>query len=132
VLLMGASSPMIAVVIDDDAAERSSVIEVLARAGLAVHSVSPATAVESVRRYSPVVTVLSIDIPDIPDTDGFEIARRIRAESATYLVVLSTRSAQSDVILGYQSGADCYMTKPLRPLELRARVEAMLRRARRS
>lgn len=120
---------MIAVVIDDDAAERSSVIEVLARAGLAVHSTSPATAVESVRRYSPVVTVLSIDIPDI---DGFEIARRIRAESATYLVVLSTRSAQSDVILGYQSGADCYMTTPLRPLELRARVEAMLRRARRS
>ncbi|MCE7481229.1 response regulator [Microbacterium profundi] len=127
---MGASSSqMIAVVIDDDAAERSSVIEVLARAGLAVHSVSPATAVESVRRYSPVVTVLGIDIPD---ADGFEIARRIRADSATYLVVLSTRSAQSDVILGYQSGADCYMTKPLRPLELRARVEAMLRRARRS
>lgn len=127
---MGASSSqMIAVVIDDDAAERSSVIEVLARAGLAMHSVSPATAVESVRRYSPVVTVLGIDIPD---ADGFEIARRIRADSATYLVVLSTRSAQSDVILGYQSGADCYMTKPLRPLELRARVEAMLRRARRS
>lgn len=124
-----ASSQMIAVVIDDDAAERSSVIEVLARAGLAVHSVSPATAVESVRRYSPVVTVLGIDIPD---ADGFEIARRIRADSTTYLVVLSTRSAQSDVILGYQSGADCYMTKPLRPLELRARVEAMLRRARRS
>lgn len=127
---MGAApSQMIAVVIDDDAAERSSVIEVLARAGLVVHSVSPATAVESVRRYSPVVTVLGIDIPD---ADGFEIARRIRADSATYLVVLSTRSAQSDVILGYQSGADCYMTKPLRPLELRARVEAMLRRARRS
>ncbi|WP_206476933.1 response regulator transcription factor [Microbacterium sp. KRD172] len=127
---MGAASPqMIAVVIDDDAAERSSVIEVLARAGLAVYSVSPATAVESVRRYSPVVTVLGIDIPD---ADGFEIARRIRADSATYLVVLSTRSAQSDVILGYQSGADCYMTTPLRPLELRARVEAMLRRARRS
>ncbi|WP_033106241.1 response regulator transcription factor, partial [Microbacterium profundi] len=127
---MGAASPqMIAVVIDDDAAERSSVIEVLARAGLAVHSTSPATAVESVRRYSPVVTVLGIDIPD---ADGFEIARRIRADSATYLVVLSTRSAQSDVILGYQSGADCYMTKPLRPLELRARVDAMLRRARRS
>ncbi|GGD75347.1 response regulator transcription factor [Microbacterium murale] len=124
-----ASSQMIAVVIDDDAAEHSSVIEVLARAGLAVHSVSPATAVESVRRYSPVVTVLGIDIPD---ADGFEIARRIRADSATYLIVLSTRSAQSDVILGYQSGADCYMTKPLRPLELRARVEAMLRRARRS
>lgn len=124
-----AASQMIAVVIDDDAAERSSVIEVLARAGLAVHSVSPATGVESVRRYSPVVTVLGIDIPD---ADGFEIARRIRADSATYLVVLSTRSAQSDVILGYQSGADCYMTKPLRPLELRARVEAMLRRARRS
>ncbi len=125
---MGAApSQMIAVVVDDDAAERSSVIEVLARAGLAVHSVSPATAVESVRRYSPVVTVLGIDIPD---GDGFEIARRIRADSATYLVVLSARSAQSDVILGYQSGADCYMTKPLRPLELRARVEAMLRRAR--
>ncbi len=124
-----APSQMIAVVIDDDAAERSSVIEVLARTGLAVHSTSPATAVESVRRYSPVVTVLGIDIPD---ADGLEIARRIRTNSTTYLVVLSTRSAQSDVILGYQSGADCYMTKPLRPLELRARVEAMLRRARRS
>lgn len=124
-----APSQMIAVVIDDDAAERSSVIEVLARAGLAVHPTSPATAVESVRRYSPVVTVLGIDIPD---ADGFEIARRIRADSATYLVVLSARSAQSDVILGYQSGADCYMTKPLRPLELRARVDAMLRRARQS
>ena len=62
--------------------------------------------------------------------DGFETARRIRAVSSTYIVMLTARADEIDTLQGLQSGADDYVTKPFRPRELRARIEAMLRRPR--
>lgn len=117
-----------AVVIDDGPGARSLLTTTLERAGFNVHSAVTATAgMELVRLHSPAVTTLDIDIPGV---DGFEVVRRIRSVSETYLVVVTARSSESDMLLGYQSGADCYLTKPFRPLELRARIAAMLKRPR--
>ena len=62
--------------------------------------------------------------------DGLTVAKSIRAFSSTYIVMLTARDEEIDVLLGLEAGADDYIAKPFRPRELRARVEAMLRRPR--
>src|SRR4029453_13354087 len=70
-------------------------------------------------------TTLDISLPGI---DGFEVARQIRGFSSTYIIMLSARVEEIDTLMGLDAGADDYLTKPFRPRELRARIEAMLRR----
>jgi DNA-binding response OmpR family regulator len=67
---------------------------------------------------------------NMPGIDGFETAKRIRAISSTYIVMLSARSEEIDALQGLEAGADDYVAKPFRPRELRARIDAMLRRPR--
>ncbi len=83
--------------------------------------------IEAVRRDSPTVTTLDVNMPGM---DGFETLRRIREFSATYIVMLTALGEEIDTLRGLESGADDYVTKPFRPRELRARIEAMLRRPR--
>lgn len=65
----------------------------------------------------------------LPDTDGFAICRKIR-ETHTYpVIMLTARDQEIDKILGLTLGADDYITKPFRPLEMIARVKAQLRRS---
>lgn len=118
----------IAVVIEDDEDIRELVSTVLEQAGYEVHGAGTgAEGVELVRRHHPVVTTLDVSMPGM---DGFETARRIRAISSTYIVMLTARTDEIDTIQGLQAGADDYLAKPFRPRELRARIEAMLRRPR--
>ena len=118
----------VAVVIEDDADIRSLLHAVLEQAGFEVHTASAGLeGVELVRQYDPIVTTLDVSMPGM---DGFETARRIRAFSSTYLVMLSARSEEIDTLQGLDAGADDYVTKPFRPRELRARIDAMLRRPR--
>ena len=77
------------------------------------------------REHEPILTTLDISLPGI---DGFEVARRIRSFSTTYIIMLSARDEEIDTLMGLDAGADDYLTKPFRPRELRARIEAMLRR----
>ena len=77
------------------------------------------------REHHPILTTLDVSLPGI---DGFEVARRIRAFSNTYVIMLSARDEEIDTLMGLDAGADDYLTKPFRPRELRARIEAMLRR----
>ncbi len=63
----------------------------------------------------------------MPGMDGLQICREVRAagpREAPYLILLTARQAQEDVIAGLEGGADEYLTKPIDPLELRARVRA--------
>ena len=118
----------VAVVIEDDPDIRSLVTEVLDQAGFTVYSAGTGTdGLELVRVHQPIVTTLDVSLPGM---DGFETARRIRGMSATYIVMLTARAEEIDTLQGLQAGADDYVTKPFRPRELRARIEAMLRRPR--
>jgi two-component system OmpR family response regulator len=122
------SDPGVAVVIEDDADVRNLVGAVLSQSGFEVH-VAPdgKVGVELVRQHE--ATVVTIDV-GLPDIDGYEVLRRIRAFSNCYVVMLTSRGDELDTLTALQSGADDYLTKPFRPRELRARIAAMLRRPR--
>ncbi|MCM3661614.1 response regulator transcription factor [Georgenia satyanarayanai] len=117
-----------AVVIEDDADIRFLLEVTLGQAGFEVTSAPNGQAgVDAVRELQPVITTLDISLPDF---DGFEVARRIRAFSDTYILMLTGRADEIDTLLGLEAGADDYVTKPFRPREIRARIEALLRRPR--
>lgn len=125
---MSVSEAQIAVVVEDDPDIRALVTAVLEQAGFVVHSAGTGLeGLELVTVHNPVVTTLDVSMPGI---DGFETAKRIRAVSSTYIVMLTARADEIDTLQGLQAGADDYLTKPFRPRELRARIEAMLRRPR--
>ncbi|MCI2957745.1 response regulator transcription factor [Agromyces atrinae] len=117
-----------AVIIEDDADIRHLLETVLEQAGFStVATGNGLDGIAAVRAYDPVITTLDVSMPGI---DGFETAKRIRTFSQTYIVMLSARSEEIDTLQGLEAGADDYLTKPFRPRELRARIEAMLRRPR--
>jgi DNA-binding response OmpR family regulator len=123
---MAEPTPRAAVVIEDDADIRNLLEAILGQAGFSCQTADSGLAgIEAVRTYQPVLTTLDVSLPGI---DGFEVARRIRAFSDTYIIMLSARDEEIDTLMGLDAGADDYLTKPFRPRELRARVEAMLRR----
>lgn len=118
----------VAVVIEDNADIRSLLGDVLDQAGFQVFSAATGLeGVELARKHEPLVTTLDVSMPGM---DGFETARRIRGFSNTYLVMLTARNDEIDTLQGLEAGADDYITKPFRPRELRARIDAMLRRPR--
>ncbi|WP_396658804.1 response regulator transcription factor [Microbacterium sp.] len=117
-----------AVVIEDDADIRSLLSTVLEQGGFDVHSAGDGySGLDLVRAHDPLVTTLDVNMPGM---DGFETAKRIRAVSSTYLVMVTARTEEIDALQGLDAGADDYITKPFRPRELRARIDAMLRRPR--
>ena len=74
---------------------------------------------------SPDLIILDLMLPDI---DGFEVCRQIRARSSVPILMLTARKEDVDKIIGLELGADDYLTKPFNPRELIARVRAVLRR----
>lgn len=123
-----AADALVAVIIEDDADVRSLLDEVFRAAGFqTVLAGSGLEGLAAIEEHGPVITTLDINLPGI---DGFEVARRIRRVSSTFIIMLSALADESDVVLGLTSGADEYLVKPFRPRELRARIEALLRRPR--
>ncbi|SNS33283.1 DNA-binding response regulator, OmpR family, contains REC and winged-helix (wHTH) domain [Geodermatophilus pulveris] len=115
-------------VVEDTEEIRELVCTVLRRAGMHVRAVaSGAQALTEVRRAVPDVVVLDLGLPD---ADGTEVCRQIRAESECYVLMLTARAEEVDLLIGLAVGADGYMAKPFSPRELVARVQAMLRRPR--
>ena len=120
--------PRRAVVIEDDDDIRHLLETVLTQAGFEVTARDNGyDGIEAVRAVSPTVITLDVNMPGI---DGFETAKRIRAFSDSYIVMLTALGEEIDTLQGLEAGADDYVTKPFRPRELRARIEAMLRRPR--
>ncbi|MET0735249.1 MAG: response regulator transcription factor [Microbacterium sp.] len=119
----------VAVVIEDEADIRSLLCDVLEQGGFVVYGAGTGReGLDLVREHQPLVTTLDVNMPG--GMDGFETARRIRAVSTTYLVMLTARTEEIDALQGLGAGADDYIAKPFRPRELRARIDAMLRRPR--
>jgi DNA-binding response OmpR family regulator len=83
-------------------------------------------ALAMLRREPPDLLVLDLMLPGL---DGWELCRRVRAEGALPIIMLTARDDDVDKIVGLELGADDYMTKPFNPRELVARVKAILRRA---
>ncbi len=101
---------------------------VLAKEGFLVNVVSSGRrAVDVARAERPDVVVLDLGLPD---ADGVEVCREIRAFSDAYIIMLTARDTEADKLVGLSVGADDYLTKPFSHRELIARIKAMLRRPR--
>jgi DNA-binding response OmpR family regulator len=115
-------------VVEDTEEIRELVTTVLVRAGLDVRAVGTGAAcLAEVRRDPPDLIVLDLGLPD---ADGTEVCRQVRAETGCYVLMLTARAEEVDLLIGLAVGADGYMAKPFSPRELVARVQAMLRRPR--
>ncbi len=114
-------------VVDDDAALSEMLGIVLRGDGIEpVFCADGSVALEVFRQARPDVVLLDVMLPG---RSGAEIARQIRAESDTPIIMLTALSETADVVAGLRSGADDYVTKPFKPRELLARVRAQARRS---
>ena len=117
-------------ILEDEENIRSFVVINLQRAGyVTVEAATGQEALDRLREHPDVdVAVLDIMLPDI---DGFEVCRRIRATSKRIgIIMLTARTQEMDKITGLMNGADDYVTKPFSPAELTARLDALVRRVR--
>ena len=117
-------------ILEDEENIRSFVVINLQRAGyVTVEASSGHEALDKLREHPDVdVAVLDIMLPDI---DGFEVCRRIRATSKRIgIIMLTARTQEMDTVTGLMNGADDYVTKPFSPAELTARLDALVRRVR--
>ena len=115
-------------VLEDEANIRSFVVINLNRAGY--ETIEAGTGEEALEqlRLNPDVRVALLDIM-LPDMDGFEVCRRIRAgNSKIGIIMLTARTQEMDKVTGFMTGADDYVTKPFSPAELTARIDALYRR----
>ena len=116
-------------VLEDEANIRSFVVINLKRAGYeAIEAGTGEEALSQLRR-NPDIKVALLDIM-LPDMDGFEVCRRIRASNSQIgIIMLTARTQEMDKVTGLMTGADDYVTKPFSPAELTARIDALYRRA---
>lgn len=85
-----------------------------------------AKGIKAVERESPDIVILEINLPDMT---GFEVLEKIRSFSDVPIIVLTVRDAAVDELRGLETGADDYIIKPFSPVNLLARVKAILRRS---
>jgi two-component system, OmpR family, catabolic regulation response regulator CreB len=113
-------------IVEDEPAIRDNIQFALESEGLA--TVQCGTGLEAL----PLLEQTQIDLVvldvGLPDINGFDLLKRIRASQRTPVILLTARNAELDRVLGLEIGADDYVVKPFSPRELAARVKAVLRR----
>jgi DNA-binding response OmpR family regulator len=114
--------------IEDDSRLAGMVSEYLGKAGFQVVHADSGTHGLALHGREPVDAVI-LDLM-LPDTDGLEICRQIRARSDSPILMLTARGDPMDRVVGLEMGADDYLPKPFEPRELLARLRAILRRSR--
>ncbi len=131
VLHMGACEPTLrrAVVIEDDA-DIASLLEVaLTSQGFEVRIAGDGLAgIEAVAETDPDLITLDVGLPGI---DGLEVCRRIRPTTDAYVIMVTAYGEEIDRLIGLETGADDYLTKPISVRELKTRVNVLFRRPRR-
>ena len=123
---MAAQAPRI-LLVDDEQAVQKLLTFPLRKDGYDV--VAAATGQEALERFRDGefdLVVLDIMLPQV---DGFEVCRQLRARSAVPIIMLTAKAEEFDKVLGLELGADDYITKPFSMREFRSRVKAVLRRA---
>lgn len=119
------NGPMI-LVVDDERSISEVVSLYLTRAGYRVKVVHDgAAALQALAGQKPDLVILDLMLPEV---DGLEITRQLRAQGETPIIMLTARRSEADRILGLEMGADDYVVKPFSPQELVSRVRAVLRR----
>lgn len=122
-------SPMMAaleiVIADDDVTVRTLVRAALENEGMECRLASNGPeALDYIRNRPPQAAVLDVNMPGM---DGFEVLAAIRAEGLpVHVILLTARQHQNDVVRGFSLGADDYIIKPVRPMELVARLKRLL------
>ena len=117
-------------VVDDESQIRRVLRAYLEADGFAVdEAATGAQAMDAVVDAQPTLVLLDVGLPDI---DGMEILRQLRARSEIYVILVTARSEELDKLVGLAIGADDYITKPFSPREVVARVNTVLRRDRTS
>jgi DNA-binding response OmpR family regulator len=115
-------------VVDDEPGIRMLLRAYLEKDGLEVaEAATGAEGVDAADTWRPDLILLDVGLPDI---DGLEVLRRVRATSDPYVVFVTARADEVDLLVGLSVGADDYVTKPFSPREVVARVRAVLRRGR--
>ncbi len=114
-------------IVDDDVELCSLLSEFLRREGYTVETVNDGNA-GFARASQGGYDLIVLDVM-LPGMDGFQILRRLRNGSRVPVLMLTARGEDIDRIVGLESGADDYLSKPFNPRELAARVKAILRRA---
>ena len=115
-------------VMGDEANIRSFVVINLKRSGYEPIEASTGEEAMAQIQTNPDICMALLDVM-LPDIDGFEVCRRIRATGSKMgIIMLSAKSQEIDKVTGLMMGADDYVTKPFSPAELTARVDALYRR----
>ena len=112
--------------VEDEADLRDDLVEYLDRCGFEVRGASRGAELDRLLESGP-ADVIVLDI-NLPDEDGFSVARRIRASSNAAIIMLTARSSLIDRVIGLELGADVYLVKPVDFREVEAQVKALMRR----
>ncbi len=113
-------------IVDDDMQLTSFLSRFLGKHGYKVQTAASGGQARALYNiHSTSLIVLDLNLPDV---DGFDIAKEIRTQAQTPIIMLSARNEVFDRIVGLELGADDYLTKPYEPRELLARIKAVLRR----
>jgi DNA-binding response OmpR family regulator len=115
-------------ILDDEENIRGFVVITLERAGYSVLEAETGEQAFEQLRKNPDIKVALLDIM-LPDTDGFEVCRKMRAADPQIgIIMISARTQKVDIVTGLMTGADDYIIKPFETAELTARVDALFRR----
>jgi DNA-binding response OmpR family regulator len=119
-----------ALVVDDAAENRMLVSALLIQQGFAVDQAADGEGAVAAAEQHPLdLIVLDVGLPDI---DGIEVCRRVREFSDAHVLMLTAQDTELDKVVGFEAGADDYVTKPFSIAELMGRVKAVLRRVTRA
>ncbi|GAA3406046.1 response regulator transcription factor [Paenibacillus hodogayensis] len=113
----------------DDETSILQLLEIVLRKEGFHHIYKAGTAQEALKllgRHKADIILLDVMLPD---QSGFELGPKIRAMSDAHLIYVTARTSDLDVLTGFATGGDDYVTKPFNPLEIAARIKARLRRA---
>jgi len=119
-------------IVDDEADLRELVRYQLEKAGFQTRQAATGSeALDAARSWKPDAVVLDLMLPDIPGTDVCRVLRSDPVLRDIAVIMLTARSEEVDRVVGFELGADDYVTKPFSPRELTLRLKAVLKRLRR-
>jgi len=120
--------PMQVLLVEDDEGVASALAELLGHAGASV--IRTARGADALHRVKGCDLVL-LDL-GLPDMDGLDVLRTLRRASSVPVIIMTARDSDGAVVLGLRAGADDYLVKPVRKAVLLARIQAVMRRVRRT